>query len=238
MRELILFFILLLVGTVFADEVVVNVESPINRTYDGVSSEDSSFFWGLGLSVLGVGILTFLGYNFVVTRFPKRKKLLFTSKPKSKAIFSDQNEEIKVLVRPVIPLENEDDKEEELLKLKEEIKSEYPKILEEEVKKVLRVTDDLLGQMSEEKVNAFVLSPEFETYKKVMKKVHEPLKEDKKVLEILDKVLDLFEKGLIEADEARKMLGLPIWNISPVKVEKKDKGEVLRQLKKVRDEEN
>ena len=130
------------------------------------------------------------------------------------------------------------DTQKEFVTLKEDIKQEFPKVLDEEVRKVLRITDDLLGKMPENLVDQFIHSPDFEIYKKVLKKVHEPLQENKNELEKLEKILSLLEKGLITGDEARRMLGLPVQSLHAQKIEKKDKGEVLEELKKVRNEGN
>ena len=128
------------------------------------------------------------------------------------------------------------EKTSQLMSLKDDIVHEYPKVLDEDVRKVLKVTDDLLGELPDDKVDTFVHSADFETYKKVMKKVHEPLYQNKGEVEKVQKILELFDKGVIDADEARKMLGLPVRHVHIVKTEKKDKAQVLDELKRVRHE--
>jgi len=43
-------------------------------------------------------------------------------------------------------------------------------VLEDDVKKVLLITDELLGKLPEEVINEFAQSDDFELYKKVMDK--------------------------------------------------------------------
>jgi hypothetical protein len=126
----------------------------------------------------------------------------------------------------------------EMEKIKIEIMEEYPKVLKEDVKKVLKTTDHLLGEMSDEQVYEFVHSEEFAKYKSILKKAYEPLKENKNEVEKLDKVLSLFKKGLIDSNEVRKMLGLPIRNVQPREVKKESKDVVLDKLKKQKNEKN
>ena len=140
----------------------------------------------------------------------------------------DDREELQKVIDEAYALR---DKEEKMVQLKDDIKQEMPKILTDDVKRVLRVTDDLLGQMPEDVVEKFVHSPDFELYKKVMKKVHEPLQNNEDELQKLDKVLTLLHTQVIDADEARKMLGLSIRHLEAKKVEKMDKKGVLSALK-------
>ena len=126
------------------------------------------------------------------------------------------------------------EKEEGFLKLRVEIKEEIPRVLTEDVKKVLLLTDTLLGKMSEDLVDEFVHSKEFEIYKKVMKKVHRPLRRNKEGVEKLDKILTLYERKVITLDEARQMLGLPLRRKSQRQISKKGKIGVLETLKKQR----
>ncbi|MFH1971905.1 MAG: hypothetical protein ABIJ18_00330 [archaeon] len=128
------------------------------------------------------------------------------------------------------------EREEQFMEIKKEIKEEVPKILTEEVKRVLRVTDDLLGKMPENMLEEFVHSADFGTYKKVMKKVHEPVKENDKAIDKMDKVLTLLEKDVISKDEARRMLGFS--KFSSHKVEKTDKKNMLKKIKESRKYEN
>ncbi len=123
------------------------------------------------------------------------------------------------------------------MQLKEEIKDDLPKILTEDVKRVLRVTDDLLGKMPEDMVDEFVHSPDFETYKKVMKRIQQPLKKDKGGAQKMEKVLTLLERKVIDMDEARSMLGLAVRKPRAQSVEKKTKKDVLQELKEQRDED-
>jgi hypothetical protein len=127
-------------------------------------------------------------------------------------------------------------KEEDFLDLKNEFKEEVPKILTEDVKRVLKNTDELLTDLPEEKVEQFVKSQNFKQYKKVMKKVHEPLKDDKKAIKKLDKVITLFEKGAVTKEEARQLLGLE--KFDPKKVEKLDKKKILDKIKDTKKYEN
>ncbi|MBT3985284.1 hypothetical protein HOD38_01025 [archaeon] len=127
-------------------------------------------------------------------------------------------------------------REEKFLELKKEIKEEMPKVLTVDVKKVLRLTDDLLGKMPEDIVEEFVKSPDFKVYKKVMKKVHEPLKEHNHDVERLDKVLSLMEKGVLSKSEARKMLGFS--EFRPKKIEKLDKKKLLKKVENTKKYEN
>lgn len=127
-------------------------------------------------------------------------------------------------------------KEEKFLELKNEFKEEVPKILTDDVKKVLKTTDELLGELPEEKVKDFVKSSNFKQYKKVMKKVHDPLKKDRKAIKKLDKIITLFEKGAITKEEARQMLGLE--KFDPKKLDKLDKKEILAKIKDTKKYEN
>ncbi len=254
MRWFIIFFSIALLGIVLAEDVEIQVESPVTRTYEG-SEEGFSFSWEYILISLGVVIFVFCLFLFL--RLRRKKKQVKKSTKKGFSFFSffkrDKEERILGIIEKYSRQEVQDkkrlqdaideaytlqDKQEELLKIKEDIKQEYPKLLDEDVKRVLKVTDDLLGQMPETVVDSFVHSPDFDLYKKVMKKVHEPLKPHTEELEKLEKVLDLLEKGAITGDEARNMLGLPVRYLQAQKIEKKDKEQVLQELKKVRDEKN
>jgi hypothetical protein len=130
-----------------------------------------------------------------------------------------------------------EEKKQELETLKEELVECYPKVLKEDVKKVLKTTDQLLGEMPDEQIYEFVHSEEFGEYKKVMKKVYDPVAENKNAVEKLDKVLNLYQKDVIDISEARKMLGLPIRTVNPRSVGKKTKEEVLKTLKKQKEHE-
>lgn len=131
------------------------------------------------------------------------------------------------------------DRQEEVIKdikeLKEELKEEMPKILNDDVKRVLKLTDEMLGKMPENNINDFVNSPDFETYKKVMKKVYEPMQKDNNLLERIDKVITLLQKGIINKEEARKLLGLSEFRIN--KGESLEKEELLNKLKETKNYE-
>jgi len=254
MRGLVLFFSFALLGIVLAEDVAIQVEAPTNRTYE-IIEENFSIPWDYILIILGVVIFLFCSFLFFRRR--KKKKQMKKSSNIGLSFFhffqKDKEERILGIIEKYSQQEIQDkkrlqdaideaytlqDKQEELLKIKEDIKQEYPKLLDEDVKRVLRVTDDLLGQMPENVVDTFVHSPDFELYKKVMKKVHEPLKPHTEGLEKLEKVLDLLEKGAITGDDARNMLNLPVRHLQAQKIEKKNKEQVLQELKKVRDEKN
>lgn len=245
-----------MLGIVLAEEVQVEVEAPVNRTYDTLNDEKIFFDSGYYFIISGV-VLLLLCLFFYFRLHRKKKKLVKKSLKNRFSLFSffqrDKEQKILGIIEKYSLQEKEDkkklqdaideaytleDKKEELLKIKEDIKTEYPKLLDEDVKRVLRVTDDLLGQMPETVVDSFVHSPDFDLYKKVMKKVHEPLKPHTEELEKLENVVGLLEKGAITGDEARNMLGLPVRDIRVQKIEKKDKEQVLQELKKVRDEKN
>lgn len=189
-----------------------------------------------------------MGWFSFLSRKKRKEKFfwLFSSQSKEDRVLSSiekysfqEKKDRKHLQDAIDDAYSLEEQKKELLKLKDDIKQEYPKLLDEDVKRVLRITDDLLGKMPEEMVNSFVHSPDFEVYKKVLKKVHEPLKTAPQGdLEKLEKVVSLLEKGAITGDEARAMLGLPVRHLHAQKIEKKDKGQVLQELKKVRDEKN
>src|SRR3989344_4588025 len=224
MRRLILFFVFLLMGTVLAEDVEVQVESPMNRTYDSSSDEEISYL-GYVLMIGGIVVLVILFVNLCLT-YKKKKKIVSRSSSQGRTSKKDvlswflRKEKIdpRVLSQShYVKIEDTVDEQEilqrkndELMSLKEDILHEYPKVLDEDVKRVLQITDDLLGEIPEDKVDTFVHSPDFEVYKKVMKKVHEPLHENKEGLEKIQKVLELFEKGVVDGDEARRLLGLPV----------------------------
>ncbi len=254
MRWFILFFILLLLGAVVAEDVEIQVESPVNRTYDSSTSEVEGSSFGYVFMALGFLILGFLVFTLCVNFIKKKKGHVGNSSSLHSSLhkgffsrfFHRQKTSPKVLSQShYAKMEKVQDEEEtvqqrneQLMSLKEDILHEYPKVLDEEVRRVLKVTDDLLGEIPEDKVTTFVNSPDFEVYKKVMKKVHEPLHENTEDIEKMKKVLDLFERGVVDGDEARKLLGLPVRHVHIVKTEKKDKEQVLAELKKVRHETN
>jgi len=122
--------------------------------------------------------------------------------------------------------------------LMEEMRCSVPKVLDKDVKKVLRALDEVLGKVPEELLDDFVFSENYELYKKVMKKAHEPIKTDKDMVNKVEKVLVLLERRVITANEARKMLGLPVRRIKPKEIPSQTKGEVLGKLKELRYEED
>lgn len=253
MRWLILFFIFALMGLVVADGVEIQVENTTTDTNTAVFSTETPYF-GYGLIAVGLTVLSFMLFTIYMSHRKKkvpvqeyskhharrvRKDLLswFLGKEKERSLVLSQHH-----YAPIQEYHDESEwiqkRNDELLSLKQDILHEFPKVLDEDVRRVLKITDDLLGEIPEQKIETFVHSPDFEVYKKVMKKVSEPLHENTEGVEKMQKVLDLFEKGVIDIDEARKMLGLSIRHIHIVKTQKKDKDEVLQELKKVRHEAN
>jgi hypothetical protein len=108
---------------------------------------------------------------------------------------------------------------EDMYKLHDDFRQNVDPVLNEEVKRVLRITDKLLGKLSESEIEDFVSSSEFDNYKKVMRKVYRPLRPDLDALNKFEKVLVLLERKIITIEEARKMLHLPAKNISQKKVQ-------------------
>ena len=253
MKWFILFFVFALMAGVFAETVEVQVENVSTDTQSRLSSQESSSF-GYVLMALGVLVLLFMLFTMYMSR--NKKKLHLGSlqhhgyslhRPLKRDLLSwflrKEKSGSKVLSHahyaPIEQHSEQEDMEEktaQFMSLKDDIAHEYPKVLDEEIRNVLKVTDDLLGELPEEKVDTFVHSPTFEVYKKVMKKVHEPLRVNAEQTQNVQRVLELFEKGVVDADEARKMLGLPVRHLHIVKTEKKDKAQVLDELKKVRHE--
>lgn len=116
---------------------------------------------------------------------------------------------------------------EDVYKLHDDFKQNVDPVLNEEVKRVLRITDKLLGKLSESEIEDFVSSSEFDNYKKVMRKAYQPLRPDLDALNKFEKVLVLLERKIITMEEARKMLHLPVKNISQKKIQPLSEKEVL-----------
>ena len=248
MRGFILVFVFFFMGTVLAENIALQAEG---TTSIGHSSE-KGFYLGSIFIVGGVLFLLLLLLNLYFPSGSTKAKRAFFSlgslkkyvfsllRPKKKTDFNilSQSHYVKMQERADDEQELLQKKNDEFMRLKEDILHEFPKVLDQDVKRVLKITDDLLAKIPSDKADAFVHSADFELYKKVMKKVHEPLHESKEELERVSKILDLFEKGVIDSDEVRKLLGLPVRHLHVMKVEKKDKREVLQELKKVRYEKN
>jgi hypothetical protein len=245
------------------EDLEVEVREPKDRDFEASGEEEKlfngvSYLFIIGGSLLG-GLLGFgIFYFFAVyrkknpekmeekktknmERLSKLKQIMGNSNKESK---TESNMEVKVrekLIKGEIQEEGKrtslKDIKEELEEIKEEIKQDAPGNLKEDVRKVLRITDDLLGKMEGSKLDAFVNSQDFDLYKKIMKKVYDPVKEDTELVNKLEKVMALFERKVVDKDEARKMLGLAEKKKEelPKKIVKMDKKQVLSELKEKRD---
>lgn len=195
--------ILLLTNIVLAEE---TIERNIDRS---VSQSSSSIpVWTYG--IMGGSAILLIVAIILLLKF--KKMPLPSTMP--------EKEEIK----PFQELEKT-----KINEIKEEATIKAKPVVKDEVKKVLRITDDLLGKLPPEEAKKFVNSPDFKLYQRVMNDIYDPTAKDH---EKIKKTAELLKKKVIDEDEAREHLGLKPKIIKPQKIKKASKEEILTKLKK------
>jgi hypothetical protein len=218
MKRVLLLLMILLVPLVLADVGDVEVRDPVDRGNNEDSSSNSiDYIIYLLIGVFALGISAVFIYKFrtkkgSVLRSGARKGSVNSVKGSSESIHD------------------------EISRLREDLDEQKPMVLKKEVKNVLLMTDGLLGELSPARVKGFVESKDFNVYKRVMKKVYEPVAADDDKKKMIERVVMLLERKVIDVKEARKLLNLHERSIEPKKIIRKRKGLVLNELRGQRDE--